>query len=145
MTQPRITDPDSWYTRADWSEDDLAMAVATRLRQLERDHPLTFAHDQNAARRSRTGGAKAKAMGMRPGEPDFRVYLPHGRIGHIELKGPHGSVSSPQRQRHADLSALDHDVRLLVAETPGDAADQAKAIVLEWLDQSRRTDNGEET
>jgi len=139
MTQPRkptITDPDSWYTPADWSEGDLAMAVATRLRRLERDHPFTFAHDQNAARRSRTGGAKAKAMGMRPGEPDVRVYLPQSRIGHIELKTPAGTVSDAQRQRHQALQALGHDVRVLVANTPGVAADQAEAIVMEWLGES---------
>jgi hypothetical protein len=135
MTRPTITDPDSWYEPADWSEDDLAMAVATRLRRLERDHLFTFAHDQNAARRSRTGGAKAKAMGMRPGEPDVRVYLPHSRIGHIELKAPNGSVSDAQRQRHADLRALGHDVRVLRADTPGAAADQAEAIVMEWLNK----------
>jgi hypothetical protein len=138
MTQPRkptITDPDTWYMPAAWSEDDLAMAVATRLRQMERDHPFTFAHDQNAARRSRTGGAKAKAMGMRPGEPDVRVYLPQSRIGHIELKATSGTVSDAQRQRHHDLRALGHDVRVLKADTPGVAADQAEAIVMEWLDK----------
>jgi hypothetical protein len=137
MTRPRITDPDTWHIPAAWSEDDLAMAVASRLRQMEHMHPFTFAHDQNAARRSRTGGAKAKAMGMRPGEPDVRVYLPQGRIGHIELKRPRGVVSPLQRQRHADLRALGHDVRVLRADTPGAAADQAEAIVMEWLGETK--------
>jgi hypothetical protein len=131
--RPTITDPDSWYTPADWSEDDLAMAVATRLRRLERTHPFTFAHDQNAASRSKTGGAKAKAMGMRPGEPDVRVYLPQSRIGHIELKTPEGTVSDAQRQRHQALLNLGHDVRILRAGTPGEAADQAETIVMEWI------------
>jgi hypothetical protein len=135
VTRTRITDPDSWHQPAKWSEDDLAMAVATRLRQLERAHPFSFAHDQNAARRSKTGGAKAKAMGMRPGEPDIRVYLPQGRIGHIEIKTSNGVVSRAQRQRHDDLRALGHDVRVLVADTPGAAADRAEAIVMEWLNQ----------
>jgi hypothetical protein len=72
-------------------------------------------------------------MGMRPGEPDVRVYLPQSRIGHIELKLPQGTVSDAQRQRHYDLRALGHDVRVLRANTPGAAADQAEAIVMEWI------------
>jgi ABC-type phosphate/phosphonate transport system ATPase subunit len=51
------------------------------------------------------------------------------------MKATSGTVSDAQRQRHHDLRALGHDVRVLKADTPGVAADQAEAIVMEWLDK----------
>ena len=133
MSKPRITDLATWYQPARWSEDDLAMAVATRLRQLERELPFTFAHDQNAGHRSRTNGSRAKAMGMRAGEADIRIYAPQGFVGHIELKTVRGRLSAAQRQRHGELRALGHDVRVVHAATPGYAADEVEKIAREWL------------
>jgi ABC-type lipoprotein export system ATPase subunit len=63
------------------------------------------------------------------------VYLPQSRIGHIEIKTGTGSVSTAQRQRHNELRALGHDVRVLAANTPGAAADQAEMIVMDWLNK----------
>ena len=129
-----VTNPATWGLPGPWSEDDLAMAIATELRRLEWEtQRFTFAHDQNGVKRSRASGGRAKAMGMRAGEPDLRVYLTGGRIGHIELKTAKGTASAEQRERHRTLRNLGHDVRVVKAATPREAVDQTISIVKEWI------------
>ena len=112
------------------TEDALQTAIADELRELEeRRGVFTFATDQNAGARSKREGARLKRSGMRAGEADIRIYLRGGLIRHVEVKTPKGRLSKAQRERHATLRALGHDVVVLRAATPVEAAAKARALV----------------
>lgn len=55
----------------------------------------------NEGKRSPSYGARLKAMGLRPGAPDFEVIY-RGRALFIEFKAPAGRQSPSQRQFEAD-------------------------------------------
>lgn len=92
-----------------------------------------LAGDQNSAKRGPKARAQAAAAGMTAGEPDLRIYLDGGRIRHIENKVGNGRLSTAQKDRHAALRNLRHDVRVVFAVSADEAADKAEAIVREWL------------
>ena len=52
--------------------------------------------------------ASLKADGLLPGFPDLLVYARGGRIGHIEVKTPKGTVQPSQRQCQAWLESIGH-------------------------------------
>lgn len=62
-------------------------------------------HPANGGARSKGEGGKLKAMGVRPGVPDFLLPLPNGRwLGlAIELKASDGVVSSVQSEWLTDF------------------------------------------
>jgi len=91
---------------------------------------FTFAADQNGLRTSRAQASKAKAGGMRAGEPDIRIYLPDGRVRFIELKRVGGTVSRAQKDRHAALRALGFKVDVVFAACPGEGVDAVAAILV---------------
>lgn len=72
--------------------------------------------DMNAGRRSYQEAAKCKAMGMRSGEPDLRLYASGGRTLFIEVKTSKGRKSAAQDERHTRLGQLGFQV-LVVAPT----------------------------
>ena len=110
------------------------MAIAEALHKAElAGAKFTFAADQNGLRTSRKQAIKAKMSGMRAGEADLRLYFGDGRLGMIELKTKRGSVSKTQKARHKLLRSLGHDVRVIKADCPQDAVDQALAILDEWI------------
>lgn len=92
-----------------------------------------LAGDQNAAKRGPRAQQEAIAAGMTPGEADLRIYLAGGQIRMIENKVGKGRLSIQQKDRHAALSRLGHDVVVVSATTPSDAAGQAVALVQGWL------------
>lgn len=120
---PQITKPELWAdTSIRWDEDALQAAVVTSLHRIEKaGAPFTFAGDQNAAKRGPRAAAAAKAMGMRAGEPDIRIYLQGGRALLIELKTDRGQRSKEQIARHGVLSALGWQVHTLRCRTPAEA------------------------
>lgn len=115
-----------------WLEDDLVIAVAETLLKLEKLKLFTFAHDMNAGKRSKRAGGRAKAMGMRKGEPDMRFYLSDGRLKFIEYKSRKGKLTDSQKERFPILQALGFDIRIVKALCPQDAIDQTLKILDEW-------------
>lgn len=110
----------------DWIEDEVQAAIVTALSRIEKQlKSFSFAADMNAGKRSKGDGARKKALGMRAGESDLRVYLPHGKLWMPELKMNHnGVVSAAQRERHGHLQRLGHDVEVLWCETPWHGVEQ---------------------
>lgn len=108
------TPPKEWQLQA---------AAVTALRRA-RDNglPIRVAGDMNAARRSLRETGLAVATGMSPGEPDLRVYLPSGKLLLIEYKRPGGRLSKDQKEAHAELARLGHDVITLIPESEEQAA-----------------------
>lgn len=94
---------------------------------------LALAGDMNAARRSVAGHHVAVVTGMAPGEPDLRVYGPHGRLLLIEYKAKGGRLSSAQKDRHAELLALGHPVTVIQADNEHDAITATLELVKAWL------------
>jgi hypothetical protein len=87
------------------------------LAQTELHWPILYAGDMNAGQRGPQAAMKAKMTGMMAGEPDFRVYLPAGRILFFEYKAKSGSASRAQIDRHAAMKALGHTVHIIKAGT----------------------------
>lgn len=106
-------------------EWQLQAAAVTALRRA-RDNglPIRVAGDMNAGRRSIRERGLAVATGLNPGEPDLRVYLPNGRLLLIEFKRPGGRLSKDQKDAHAELANLGHNVITLIP------ADEEEAAIL---------------
>lgn len=123
-------------------EWELQAAQVQALRAMpEHGKQFLFAGDQNSAKRGPRAQAIAVATGMVSGEPDVRVYLPAGRICHIENKVGNAKLSPAQVARHAALRALGHTVEVIRATTCEDAAAQAAALVRGWLAANDATPN----
>lgn len=115
-------------------EWELQAAQVRALRQLpEYGKLFLLAGDQNAAKRGPRAQQEAIAAGMTPGEADLRIYLVDGQIRMIENKVGKGRLSPPQKERHAALAKLGHDVAVVAADATDDAAMQAVALVREWI------------
>lgn len=117
-------------------EWELQAAQVRRLRSLPGyGSEFLLAGDQNAAKRGARAATQALAAGMTAGEPDLRVYGLGGRLLLIENKVGAARPTQVQRDRHAALRRLGHDVRVVNATTEDEAADKAEAVVREWLAQ----------
>ncbi|MEB2845913.1 VRR-NUC domain-containing protein [Endobacterium cereale] len=115
-------------------EWELQAAQVRALRSLPSyGRQFLLAGDQNAAKRGPRAQQEAIAAGMTPGEADLRIYLAGGQIRMIENKVGKGRLSVQQKDRHAALSRLGHDVVVVSATMPSDAASQAVALVQGWL------------
>lgn len=115
-------------------EWELQAAQVRALRRLpEYGRLFLLAGDQNAAKRGPRAQQEAIAAGMTPGEADLRIYLAGGQIRMIENKVGKGRLSTQQKDRHAALAKLGHDVVVVSAMTPAEAASQAVAHVQGWI------------
>lgn len=94
---------------------------------------LSAVGDMNAGKRSPTAAQMAKAMGMKAGETDVRVYASGGRIFLIEIKLVDGVVSEDQIARHDRLRALGHRVFVPFLGTPAAARDYARSFAIEHV------------
>lgn len=94
---------------------------------------LSAAADMNAGKRGLHAAAVAKAMGMKKGEADVRLYASGGRIFHIEVKTVDGVISEDQEKRHARLRALGHRVFVPFLGTPAAARDYARSFAIEHV------------
>lgn len=102
-----------------FSEDVLQVAAARFLARVERNlGGMSFAGDQNAAKRGMTAAPLAKLIGLRPGEADLRIYIAGGKLVSVGLKAENGRKSPKQVERHAllgELGCILHDLGILAA------------------------------
>lgn len=66
---------------------------------------VPWTHFPAGETRDERTGARLKAMGLKPGWPDFLFVLPGGRLGGIEIKAEAGRLSSARREWRADALA----------------------------------------
>lgn len=115
-------------------EWELQAAQVRALRAMpEYGKQFLLAGDQNAAKRGPRAQQEAIAAGMKPGEPDVRIYLPSGQIRLIENKVGNGRLSQDQKDRHAALAKLGHHVEVVRAVTGEEAARFVVELVRRWV------------
>ena len=97
-------------------EIELHMSVAALLRKRARPD-WRWTHIPSGELRDARTAAKLKAMGMRPGWPDFALIAPGGRLHALELKRVGEGLSDVQEDfrmwcvRHGAPYAVAHDMR----------------------------------
>lgn len=107
----------------------LQAAMVAEFNKLEAEGwPLSAVGDMNAARRGYAEAAKCKAMGMKAGEPDVRVYLESGKLVLIEVKVGNGALSPAQVERHGRLRWLGHTVGVARLTTEEQARQYAREV-----------------
>jgi hypothetical protein len=83
-----------------------------------RDHAVPewlWWHTPNGELRDKRAAAKLRAMGVRPGVPDFLLISPHGSVRLLELKRPGETLSDAQEEfrihcvRHGIAHAIAHN------------------------------------
>lgn len=96
-------------TRTGQSEEQLHRDCFAWVLEHEGQWPILkrMFHPANGGARSKGEGGKLKAMGVRPGVPDFLLPIPHGQWNGlaVELKAAAGGLSESQREWVADLIA----------------------------------------
>ena len=121
----RSAGPPEWLLQA---------AMVAEFNKMEDDGwPLTVAGDMNAGKRSFAAAVQAKAMGMKTGEPDVRVYASDRRLFLIEIKMPSGRVSDGQDKRHDRLAELGHKVHVAFLGTEAGARQYARDFALKHI------------
>lgn len=112
-----------------------ASAVKWLRRYRQAGWPIRVAGDMNAGRRTLKEQGQASATGINAGEPDVRVYLPHGNLLLVEFKRPGETVEpgGDQDKAHAELRALGHDVIMLTPANEDEAAAQLAGAVSQRL------------
>jgi len=121
----RVVAPPEWLLQA---------AMVAEFNKMEASGwPLTVAGDMNAGKRSFAAAAQAKAMGMKAGEPDVRVYASDRRLFLIEIKTPSGRVSDGQDKRHDRLAALGHHVHVAFLGTEAGARQYARDLAIKHI------------
>ena len=124
-----------------YDEDTIQVSMVRFLRLLEQHVPdfISYAGDQNAAKRGRSAAPLAKLMGLRPGETDLRIYLAGGRLVSIEVKLPlghgrgFGRISKAQNARHAQLRKLGFDVFVIDVGSPSDAIGRICSLLIPYM------------
>lgn len=71
---------------------------------------IVCVHVPNEGKRSIVGGRLIKQEGVLPGFPDLILIAPSGRVGFMEVKAPGGRLTARQRECHAMLERLGHNV-----------------------------------
>lgn len=77
------------------SETQESIAFAGWLLKQEGAGLLTFCHIPNEGNRTEREGAIMKRMGLRPGWPDFMIYMANGEDYAIEMKRRNAPVGEP--------------------------------------------------
>jgi VRR-NUC domain len=103
--------------RARPKESTLHCAVA----KLLRDHALpdwVWFHVPNGELRDARTGARLKAMGVRPGVPDFALVSPYGSVRFLELKRAGETLSDPQEdfRIHCIRQGIPHAIAYTLEE-----------------------------
>lgn len=116
----------------------LQAAQVTALRRARQaGWPIRVEGDMNAGRRTLRETGIAAATGINSGAADLRVFLPAGKLLMVENKrrvnGKSGALSKDQKESHAEFAELGHDIIVVVADTPDDAAAQVMAAVSKRL------------
>lgn len=88
----------------------------------------------NSARRTLKEAGQAKAMGLNPGSPDVRVYMPGARLLMVEYKrGTKGKRSQEQIDTHDQLTEWGFDVVTLAPSSEDEAIELTTALVASRL------------
>ena len=90
---------------------------------------LTYAGDQNAAKRGAKAMSEALLTGLRAGEADLRAYIPGPKLIQFELKTEVGRVSEDQKDRHELMESIGFHVHVIQHKQPVDTAQEIMAIV----------------
>ncbi len=86
-------------------ERALHISVESFLRYAWPEH-LPYTHFPAGERRDKAAAGKLKAMGLKPGWPDFQFILPNGQAAFIELKADRNDLSDEQIAIRRKLVAL---------------------------------------
>ena len=98
---------------------------------------LSAVGDMNAAKRSYQTAMQCKAMGLKPGEPDVRLYGYPARVLFVEVKRKGEKPSPKQVERHDLLAELGHTVLVVAPTDQDDARRIARAIANQFCDRRR--------
>jgi hypothetical protein len=121
-------------TAAPATEASLQAAQIRALRAMpEYGRRFLLVGGMEAGKRGPRAQVMAKATGLTAGHPDLTIFLPGGRCGMIENKNAEGRLSVAQKDRHAALARIGHDVFVIKAATEQEAADAACLQVRAWL------------
>jgi hypothetical protein len=71
---------------------------------------IVVVHVPNEGKRTTIAGRLIKQEGVLPGFPDLVLLAPGGRVAFVEVKAPGGRLSDRQRECHAMLARLGHNV-----------------------------------
>lgn len=109
-----------------YRERDLQVAVAAILDVHERAGRCVYLHVPNEGKRSKWHGAELKRQGLKPGAPDFIVWLPMDMlpwpwVACIELKAARGTMTTAQKGFAQKLAAISHRYYTVKAATPDEA------------------------
>lgn len=88
-----------------------------------------FAASLEGAKRNAYQAQMAKAMGMKAGEPDLRLYFEGGRTVFVELKSGNGPLNKAQRERIPMLRGLGFTVHVVKAACEAEAVAAVREIV----------------
>lgn len=108
------------------SETALHMAVA-RFINLAWPRELPWTHFPAGELRSKAAGGKLKAMGLKPGWPDFIFVMPNGQLAGLELKVGTNDLSDEQ---------IDVRQRLIACRcgyATARSVEEAEAVLARWL------------
>ena len=106
-------------------EFELHVSVAALLRRRRAPEWLWW-HTPNGEIRDKREAAKLKAMGAKPGVPDFLLISPYGSVRFLELKRRGESLSEDQEA--FSLHCIRHGIPYSVART----IDEALAALNGW-------------
>lgn len=104
------------------------MIQAYIVQELRRDGYLVIG-DMAAGKRN---PGKAKAVGLIAGHPDLSIWLSGGMVILIELKTSKGVLSKEQKEHHARLKTLGHNVYTVKATCPANGLSQVRHIIWGW-------------
>ncbi|MGY6251502.1 VRR-NUC domain-containing protein [Bosea thiooxidans] len=111
-----------------------AAAVKWLRRYQQAGWPIRVEGDMNSARRTLKEAGQAKAMGLNPGTPDLRVYMPGARLLMVEYKrGTKGKRSQEQIDTHDQLTEWGFDVVTLAPSSEDEAIELTTALVASRL------------
>ena len=108
-------------------ESAIHKGIATLLAYKAPKHVLWW-HTPNGERRDKVTGAILKAMGVKPGVPDFLLY--DTRTGHLhclEVKAARGYLSDTQKAWKAAFETSPTGRYAVVR-----SVDEAKDVLMEW-------------
>lgn len=91
-------------------EQLLQKACVVWLELMRRQKKLNYYHVPNGQYRSKRMAWVMKEQGLRAGVPDLVLLFPGGRTIFVELKSPHGTLSTMQKIFHEELRLMGFEV-----------------------------------
>lgn len=101
-----------------------------------RENDILFFHVPNGGNRSKSEGARFKAMGVLAGVPDLVILLPNAVTLFIELKTKKGSLSKAQKLLHPKIKTLGFHLEVIQTDCHQTAIQTLKALVEHHMKQN---------